>query len=90
MIFQTERAKVISQLKEQVEEKNRFRSIMDGKRKEIEPLQQALGKLRGPKNDSRDNRSYICSSEEELNGVVSAVFMYHEIQHSIHFFFCCL
>ncbi|GKC38192.1 proton pump-interactor 1-like protein [Tanacetum coccineum] len=75
----TERAQVISQLKELVEEKNRFRTIMDGKRKEIEPLQQALGKLRGPKNDSRDNRNYICSSEEELNGVIKS--MQYRIQH---------
>ncbi|GJR78477.1 proton pump-interactor 1-like protein [Tanacetum coccineum] len=62
----TEQAQVISQLKELVEEKNRCMTIMDGKRKDIEPLQQALGKLQGPKNDSRDNRNYICSSEEEL------------------------
>ncbi|GJT69108.1 proton pump-interactor 1-like protein [Tanacetum coccineum] len=41
----SERAQVISQLKELVEEKNRFRTIMDGKRKEIEPLQQALAEV---------------------------------------------
>lgn len=47
---------------------------MDDKRKEIEPLQQALGKFRGPSNGNRVNRSFICSSEEELNDVVSHVF----------------
>lgn len=74
-----ERAQVISQLKELVEEKNRFRTIMDGKRKEMEPLQEALGTLRGPKNGSRDNRNYICSSEAELNGVIKS--MQYRIQH---------
>ncbi|GJR78476.1 proton pump-interactor 1-like protein [Tanacetum coccineum] len=76
----TERAQVISQLKELVEEKNRFRTIMDGKRKEIEPLQQALGKLQGPKNDSRDNRNYICSSEEELNAFIKSITLNEEKQ----------
>ncbi|KAI3828242.1 hypothetical protein L1987_02339 [Smallanthus sonchifolius] len=74
-----ERAQVIGQLKALVEEKNHFRTIMDGKRKEIEPLQQALGKLRGPNNASRDNRGYICSSEEELNDVIKS--MQYRIQH---------
>ncbi|KAK9077883.1 hypothetical protein SSX86_006221 [Deinandra increscens subsp. villosa] len=74
-----ERAQVIGQLKALVEEKNHFRTIMDGKRKEIEPLQQALGKLRGPSNANRDNRGFICSSEEELNGVIKS--MQYRIQH---------
>ncbi|KAK9077882.1 hypothetical protein SSX86_006220 [Deinandra increscens subsp. villosa] len=74
-----ERAQVIGQLKALVEEKNHFRTIMDGKRKEIEPLQQALGKLRGPNNTNRDNRGFICSSEEELNGVIKS--MQYRIQH---------
>lgn len=66
-------------MKALVEEKNHFRNIMDGKRKEIEPLQQALGKLRGPRDANKDNRSFICSSEAELNDVVSTVFIIHEI-----------
>ncbi|KAI7737027.1 hypothetical protein M8C21_007527 [Ambrosia artemisiifolia] len=75
-----ERAQVIGQLKALVEEKNHFRTIMDGKRKEIEPLQQALGKLRGPNNTNRDNKGgYICSSEEELNDVIKS--MQYRIQH---------
>ncbi|KAL4580334.1 hypothetical protein LXL04_016524 [Taraxacum kok-saghyz] len=75
----TERAQVIGQLKALVEEKNHFRSIMDDKRKEIEPLQQALGKLRGPRDANRDNRSFICSSEAELNDVIKS--MQYRIQH---------
>lgn len=42
---------------------------MDEKRKEMEPLQQALGKLRGA-SGGRERGSVICSSEEELNDVV--------------------
>ncbi|XP_071736665.1 proton pump-interactor 1-like [Rutidosis leptorrhynchoides] len=75
----TERALVIGQLKALVEEKNHFRNIMDGKRKEIEPLQQALGKLRGPRDANKDNRSYICSSEAELNDVIKS--LQYRIQH---------
>ncbi|KAL8209743.1 hypothetical protein R6Q57_006475 [Mikania cordata] len=74
-----ERAQVIGQLKALVEEKNHFRTIMDGKRKEIEPLQQALGKLRGPNNAGRDSRGFIYSSEEELNDVIKS--MQYRIQH---------
>ncbi|MFS7911393.1 putative proton pump-interactor [Helianthus anomalus] len=75
-----ERAQVIGQLKALVEEKNHFRTIMDGKRKEIKPLQQALGKLRGLNNANRDNRGgYLCSSEEELNDVIKS--MQSRIQH---------
>ncbi|XP_024959526.1 proton pump-interactor 1-like [Cynara cardunculus var. scolymus] len=75
----TERAQVIGQLKALVEEKNHFRTIMDDKRKEIEPLQQALGKLRGPRDANRDNRSFICSSEGELNDVIKS--LQYRIQH---------
>ncbi|XP_071730135.1 proton pump-interactor 1-like [Rutidosis leptorrhynchoides] len=75
----TERAQVIGQLKALVEEKNHFRNIMDGKRKEIEPLQQALGKLRGPRDANRDKGGYICSSEAELNDVIKS--LQYRIQH---------
>lgn len=83
-------------MKALVEEKNHFRNIMDGKRKEIEPLQQALGKLRGPRDANKDNRSFICSSEAELNDVVSAIFIIHEIHfggdktlNTLFFFYKC-
>ncbi|GFQ01066.1 proton pump-interactor 1 [Phtheirospermum japonicum] len=45
---------------------NQFRMIMDVKRKEMEPLQQALGKLRGSGGGERGSAG-ICMSEEELN-----------------------
>lgn len=53
---------------------------MDEKRKEMEPLQQALGKLRGA-SGGRERGSVICSSEEELNDVVR----YH-----IYYIYICI
>ncbi|XP_074357671.1 proton pump-interactor 1-like [Apium graveolens] len=67
-----DRAQVISQLKAFVDENKQFRQIIDEKRKEIEPLHQALGQLR--KSNSGDKeRIYICSSEEELNRVIKSL-----------------
>lgn len=45
--------------------------IVDGKRKEMEPLQQALGKLRSSNTANRERGGTLCSSEEELNDLVS-------------------
>lgn len=61
---------VISQLKALGEDRKHFRSIMDDKKKEIEPLQQALGKLQAPGNENR-----VCLSEEELNDIVRPSFI---------------
>lgn len=61
--LQSERSELISQIKILRGDSKQFQSIFDEKMKEIEPLQQALGKM-------RNNRSGICSSEEELNDVV--------------------
>ncbi|KAL1203074.1 Proton pump-interactor 1 [Cardamine amara subsp. amara] len=59
-------------------ERKGFNTMFDEKRKEMEPLQQALGKLRG--NDGGSARGpAICSSEEELN---SMIYSYqYRIQH---------
>lgn len=65
--LQSDRAHVISQLKALTSENKQFRGIIDEKRKEMEPLHQALGKLRG----ARGERGIICSSEEELDDLVS-------------------
>lgn len=62
---------MISQLKPLTTEDKRYRSIMDEKRKEMEPLQDALGKLRGSNNVTREKGVSLCSSEEELNFLVS-------------------
>lgn len=72
-VLQADRFQVIGQLKSIGEETKQFRLIMDEKRKEMEPLQQALGKLRSSNTGGRE-RSFICSSEEELNDVVSYSF----------------
>lgn len=69
-ILQAERAEVRTQIHSLSVENKQFRSVLDEKRKEMEPLQQALGKLRGS-SGSRDRGSGICSSEAELNDVVS-------------------
>ncbi|KAJ1403433.1 putative proton pump-interactor 1-like [Sesbania bispinosa] len=62
----SERAELISQIKSLRDDNRQFQSIVDEKIKEIEPLQQALGKLRTANNAGR---SGFCSSEEELNDV---------------------
>lgn len=44
---------------------------MDEKNKEMESLQVALNKLRGANSGNRERGVRICSSEEELNDLVS-------------------
>ncbi|KAJ4913345.1 Proton pump-interactor 1 [Raphanus sativus] len=59
-------------------ERQGFNTKFDEKRKEMEPLQQALGKLRG--NDGENSRGpAICSSEEELNNMIYSY--QYRIQH---------
>ena len=50
------------------EEKSQYQEFIEQKRKEMKPLQDALGDLRGP---GREKGVGICSSEEELNSIVS-------------------
>lgn len=72
--MQSERAQVISQLKPLTAEDKRYRMIMDEKRKDMKPFQEALGKLRSANNDVREKGMGLCSSEEELNELVSELF----------------
>lgn len=65
--LQSDRAELISQIKSLRDNSRQFQSMVDEKIKEIEPLQQALGKLRTATNAGRGG---LCSSEEELNDVV--------------------
>ncbi|CAN8326126.1 unnamed protein product [Cochlearia groenlandica] len=59
-------------------ERKGFNTKFDEKRKEMEPLQQALGKLRS--NDGGSARGpAICSSEEELNNMIYSY--QYRIQH---------
>lgn len=66
--MQSERAEIIAQVKAIRGDVFHFKNIADEKKKEMEPLQQALGKLRSSQNTGRSGG--ICSSEEELNDVV--------------------
>lgn len=51
-------------------ERQGFNNKFDEKRKEMEPLQQALGKLRGNDGGGSSRGPVICSSQEELNSMV--------------------
>ncbi|XP_012084968.1 proton pump-interactor 1 [Jatropha curcas] len=64
------RAELMEQVKTLRNENDQYRNIVDEKRKEIEPLQQALGKLRSTNNAGR---GALCSSEEELNDVINGL-----------------
>lgn len=67
-ILQLERGEIISQLKPLDAENKQLNIMVEEKRKEMEPLRQALGKLRTA--DSAGHGNGLCSSEEELNEAV--------------------
>lgn len=70
-------------------ERQGFNAKFEEKRKEMEPLQQALGKLRG--NDGGTGRGpAICSSEEELNNMVNNNLCVHSFTHETFFYFTFL
>ncbi|KAL0443533.1 UNVERIFIED_CONTAM: Proton pump-interactor 1 [Sesamum latifolium] len=73
-----DRSQLIAQIRSLSVENKQYRTIMDEKRKEMEPLQQALGKLRGT-SGGRDRGSGVCSSEEELNDLIKS--LQYRIQH---------
>lgn len=68
VLLQSDRSELIAQIKAFRDDNRQFKTIVDEKIKEIEPLQQVLGKLRSANSASRAGG--LCSSEEELNGVV--------------------
>ncbi|KAK8603049.1 hypothetical protein V6N13_085247 [Hibiscus sabdariffa] len=72
---QADRAELLSQVRALNVDFDQFKEILGEKRKEIEPLQQALGKLR------TNNYAFggLCSSEEELNAVIHC--LQYRIQH---------
>ncbi|KAI4322948.1 hypothetical protein L6164_022594 [Bauhinia variegata] len=72
----SDRAELISQIKSLRDDNRQFQSIVDEKIKEIEPLQQALGKLRTANNAGSGG---LCSSEEELNDLIYSI--KYRIQH---------
>ncbi|CAH2077773.1 unnamed protein product [Thlaspi arvense] len=72
-----ERSELFDLLDPLKSERKGFNTMFDEKRKEMEPLQQALGKLRNDGGSARGPA--ICSSEQELN---SMIYSYqYRIQH---------
>ncbi|KAL3631427.1 hypothetical protein CASFOL_024411 [Castilleja foliolosa] len=73
-----ERAQIRTQIHSLSVENKQFRTVMDEKKKEMEPLQNALGKLRGP-SGVKERSTSICSSEDELNRLIKSY--KYRIQH---------
>ncbi|KAE8703260.1 Proton pump interactor 1 isoform 3 [Hibiscus syriacus] len=71
----SDRAELLSQVRALNVDFDQFKEILGEKKKEIEPLQQALRKLR------TNNYAFggLCSSEEELNAVIHC--LQYRIQH---------
>lgn len=65
------RGELMEQLKTLRNENDQYQTIVKEKRKEIEPLQQALGKLRTDNAGGRGGG--LCSSEEELNDLINSL-----------------
>nr|KJB61861.1 hypothetical protein B456_009G386800 [Gossypium raimondii] len=72
-----ERSERLSQVRALNVDFEQFKTILDEKKREIEPLQQALGKLRN--NKDVDNRLSLCASEEELDFIIHS--LPYRIQH---------
>ncbi|KAB2032703.1 hypothetical protein ES319_D05G394200v1 [Gossypium barbadense] len=72
-----ERSEMLSQVRALNVDFEQFKMILDEKKREIEPLQQALGKLRN--NKDVDNRLSLCASEEELDFIIHS--LQYRIQH---------
>ncbi|KAL3333357.1 hypothetical protein AABB24_033439 [Solanum stoloniferum] len=74
-----EKSIFIEQRKALSAENKEFRSAIDGKIKEMVPLHEALGQLRGSRNAGRERGPTVCSSEEELNHLIKG--LQYRIQH---------
>ncbi|XVF78525.1 hypothetical protein PTKIN_Ptkin14bG0140700 [Pterospermum kingtungense] len=75
--LRSDRGELLSQVRALNIDFEQFKTILGEKKKEIEPLQQALGKLRN--NNNAGGRGGICSSEEELNDLIYS--LQYRIQH---------
>ncbi|KAE8702276.1 Proton pump interactor 1 isoform 2 [Hibiscus syriacus] len=73
----SDRAELLSQVKALNVDFEQFKTMLGEKKKEMEPLQQALGKLHN--NNIGGGRGGICSSEEELNDIIYS--LQYRIQH---------
>ncbi|KAK8507396.1 hypothetical protein V6N13_141417 [Hibiscus sabdariffa] len=78
--YKSDRAELFSQVKALNVDFEQFKTMLGEKKKEMEPLQQALGKLRNNNNGGgRGGGGGICSSEEELNDIIYS--LQYRIQH---------
>ncbi|XP_072982540.1 proton pump-interactor BIP131-like [Typha latifolia] len=75
----SERANIISQLKPLTAENKQYNEAVNGKIKEMEPLQTALGKFRNANNVVREKGMGLCYSEEELNDLIKS--LHYRISH---------
>ncbi|KAG6512668.1 hypothetical protein ZIOFF_030797 [Zingiber officinale] len=75
----SERSNLIVQLKPLTAEDKQYRMTMDEKRKSMEPLQDALGKLRSANIAVKEKGMGLCSSEEELNNLIYG--LNYQMQH---------
>ncbi|CAH9144631.1 unnamed protein product [Cuscuta epithymum] len=73
------RSELTNERKSLSAERQQYSSQMDEKRKVMEPLQQALGKLRGGGSRDRERGPVIFSSEVELNNYIKS--LEYRIQH---------
>ncbi|GMJ11446.1 hypothetical protein HRI_004813800 [Hibiscus trionum] len=76
--YKSDRAELLSQVKALNVDFEQFKTMLGEKKKEMEPLQQALGKLRN-NNNGGGRGAGICSSEEELNDIIYS--LQYRIQH---------
>ncbi|KAJ6811762.1 proton pump-interactor 1 [Iris pallida] len=74
-----ERSNLKSQLQPFLTEIKKYKTVMDEKRKEREPLQAALGQLRTANTAAREKGMGLCSSEQELNDLIQS--LHYRIQH---------
>lgn len=68
----SDKAQLLSQWKPLNSERKQYSAVLNEKKKEMEPLQEALGQLRG-------GRGGLCSSVKELNELIRS--MHHYIEH---------
>ncbi|KAG8056495.1 hypothetical protein GUJ93_ZPchr0002g23950 [Zizania palustris] len=68
--LQTERFSIISELKPLTTENKQYNEVVSEKLKEMEPLQNRLGKFRDENNAMRAQGAGLCSSIEELDQTI--------------------
>ncbi|XP_019251697.1 PREDICTED: proton pump-interactor 1-like [Nicotiana attenuata] len=78
-LIRADRAQLIEQRKSLSAENQQFWTKIDEKRKEVKPLHDALGELRGARNTGGERGYSLCSSEEELNNLIKS--LEYRIQH---------